>query len=212
MAEALTEMFGSFTSTHKVGKGAEKLMGVAPSASAVSRLNQTLTEQYEAWRERPLLGHYRILYLDGIHFAVRHGTQTDATMILTALGVDLEGNREVLAFRACAEESKDGWSCLLQDLRTRGVSEVDLIITDGHDGLLAAVGALFPATLRKPCLLHKQRNVMNAIPKREQQEVATELAGIFKQEKKEEAWLNLTANTRQIPPALPRSETKSDRR
>jgi len=193
VAEALTEMFVSGTSTHKVGKVAEKLMGVAPSASAVSRLNQTLTEQYEAWRERPLLGHYRILYLDGIHFAVRHGTQTDATMILTALGVDLEGNREVLAFRACAEESKDGWSCLLQDLRTRGVSEVDLIITDGHDGLLAAVGALFPATLRQRCLVHKQRNVMNAIPKREQQEVATELAGIFKQEKKEEAWLNLTA-------------------
>ena len=74
----------------------------APSASTVSRLNHTLTEQYETWRERPLLPHYRIIYLDGIHFTVRHGTQTDATMILTALGVDLEGSREVLAFRACA--------------------------------------------------------------------------------------------------------------
>ncbi len=98
----LTEMFVSGTSTHKVGKVAEKLMGVAPSASAVSRLNQTLTEQFETWRERPLLAHYRILYLDGIHFTVRHGTQTDPTIILTALGVDLEGNKDVLALRACA--------------------------------------------------------------------------------------------------------------
>ncbi len=193
VAEALTDMFVSGTSTQKVGKVAEKLLGVAPSASAVSRLNQALTEQYEAWRERRLLPHYRIIYLDGIHFTVRHGTQTDATMILTALGVDLEGSREVLAFRACAEEDKDGWSCLLQDLRTRGVSEIDLIVTDGHDGLLAAVCALFPATLRQRCLVHKQRNVMNAIPKREQQEVAAELAGIFKQENKEEALLNLAA-------------------
>jgi putative transposase len=193
VAEALTDMFVSGTSTQKVGKVAEKLLGVAPSASAVSRLNQALTEQYEAWRERRLLPHYRIIYLDGIHFTVRHGTQTDATMILTALGVDLEGSREVLAFRACAEEDKDGWSCLLQDLRTRGVSEIDLIVTDGHDGLLAAVCALFPATLRQRCLVHKQRNVMNAIPKREQQEVAAELAGIFKQEKKEDALLNLAA-------------------
>ena len=152
-----------------------------------------MTEQYEAWRERRLLPHYRILYLDGIHFTVRHGTQTDATMILTALGVDLEGNREVLAFRACAEEDKDGWSCLVQDLRTRGVSEIDLIVTDGHDGLLAAISALFPATLRQRCLVHKQRNVMNAIPKREQQEVITELTGIWKQEKKEDALLNLAA-------------------
>src|SRR2546429_6346092 len=199
-------------STQKVGEVAQTLTGVAPSASAVSRLNRTLTEQYEAWRERQLLPHYRILYLDGIHFTVRHGTQTDATMILTALGVDLEGSREVLAFRACAEEDKDGWSCLLQDLRTRGVSEIDLIVTDGHDGLLAAVSSLFPATLRQRCLVHKQRNVMNAIPKREQQEVAAELTGIFKQEKKEDAVLNLAAITSQIPPALSRSHSQLTRR
>jgi len=193
VAEALTQMFVSGVSTHKVGEVAQTLTGVTPSASAVSRLNRTLTEQYEAWRERRLLPHYRILYLDGIHFTVRHGTQTDATMILTALGVDLEGSREVLAFRACAEEDKDGWSCLLQDLRTRGVTEVDLIVTDGHDGLLAAVAALFPTTLRQRCLVHKQRNIMNAIPKREQQEVTTELTGIWKQEKHEDALLNLAA-------------------
>src|SRR5437763_6144966 len=193
VAEALTDMFVSGTSTHKVGKVAEKLLGTAPRASAVSRLNQSLTEQYEAWRVRSLLTHYRILYLDGIHFTVRHGTQTDSTIILAALGVDLEGNKEVLALRACAEEDKDGWSCLLQDLRHRGVKELDLIVTDGHDGLLAAVSSLFPATLRQRCLIHKQRNVMNAIPHRERKEVETELAGIWKQEKKEDALLNLVA-------------------
>jgi len=193
VAQALTEMFVSGTSTHKVGKVAERLMGVAPSASAVSRLNQTLTEQFEAWRERRLLTHYRVLYLDGIHFTVRHGTQTDSTIILTALGVDLEGNKEVLALRACAEEDKDGWSCLLQDLRNRGATEVDLIVTDGHEGLLAALSSLFPATPRQRCVVHKQRNVLNAIPHRERKEVSTELAGIFKQEKKEDALLNLAA-------------------
>jgi putative transposase len=78
VAEVLTQMFVSGVSTHKVGEVTQTLLGVAPSASAVSRLNQTLTEQYEAWRVRPLLAHYRILYLDGIHFTVLHGTQTDA--------------------------------------------------------------------------------------------------------------------------------------
>jgi putative transposase len=97
-------------------------------------------------------------------------------MILTALGVDLEGSREVLAFR------------------TRGVTEVDLIVTDGHDGLRASVSSLFPATLHQRCLVHKQRNVMNAIPKREHQEVTTELTGIWKQEKKGDALLNLAAD------------------
>jgi transposase-like protein len=193
VAEALTDMFVSGTSTHKVGKVAEKLTGVAPSASAVSRLNQTLTEQFEAWRVRPLLAHYRILYLDGIYFTVRHGEKTDSTVILTALGVDLEGNKEILALRACAEESKDGWSCLLQDLRNRGVTKIDLILTDGHDGLLTAVASMFPTTSRQRCLVHKQRNVMNAIPHRERKEVEAELQGIWKQEKKEDALLNLAA-------------------
>jgi putative transposase len=157
VAEALTQMFVRGVSTHQVGEVAHTLMGVAPSASAVSRLNHTLTEQFEAWRERPLLTHYRILYLDGIHFTVRHGGQTDSTIMLTALGVDLEGNKDVLALRACTEEDKDGWSCLLQDVRRRGATQMDLIVTDGHDGLLSAVSALFPATLRQRCVVHKQR-------------------------------------------------------
>jgi putative transposase len=120
-------------------------------------------------------------------------TRVDSTIILVALGVDLFGSKEVLALRVCAEESKDGWACLLHDLRTRGATQFDLMVTDGHDGLLAAMDELFPATLRQRCLVHKQRNVMNAIPKREHQQVATELAGIFKQEKKEDALLNLAA-------------------
>jgi putative transposase len=110
IAQGLTEMFVSGTSTHKVGEVAQTLLGVAPSASTISRLNQSLTQQFETWRQRPLQEHWRILYLDGIHFSIRHGEQADSTIILTALGVDLEGHKEVLALRACAEEDKDGWA------------------------------------------------------------------------------------------------------
>jgi putative transposase len=160
IAEGLTQMFVSGTSTHKVGEVAQTLLGVAPSASTISRLNQSLTHQFEAWCERRLQGHWRILYLDGVHFSIRHGDKADSTLILTALGVDLKGNKEVLALRACAEEDKEGWACLLQDLRTRGATHIDLIVTDGHDGLLSAVSQLFSATPRQRCLVHKQRNVV----------------------------------------------------
>ena len=71
---------------------------------------------------------------------------------------------------------------------------MDLMVTDGHDGLLAAVSELFSATPRQRCLVHKQRNVMSAIPRREREEVRAELRGIWKQEKKEEdALANLQA-------------------
>ncbi len=78
-------MFVAGTSTHKVGEVAETLMGVTPSASAISRLNRDLEQQFTAWRERLLQERWRILYLDGIQFSVRHGDKADSTMILTAL-------------------------------------------------------------------------------------------------------------------------------
>jgi putative transposase len=193
IAEGPTQMFVAGVSTHKVGEVAQTLMGVAPSASTISRLNQTLSQQFDAWRERPLQQHWRVLYLDGVHFSIRHGDKADSTLILTALGVDQEGRKEVLALRACAEEDKDGWACLLQDLRTRGATQIDLIVTDGHDGLLAAVKELFSATPRQRCLVHKQRNVLNAIPRRERADVAAELAGIWDQPTKEEALTQLMA-------------------
>jgi putative transposase len=193
VAQGLTEMFVAGTSTHKVGEVAETLMGVAPSASAISRLTGDLEQQFTAWRERALQTHWRILYLDGIHFSVRHGDQADSTVILTALGVDMAGNKEVLALRACAEEDKDGWLSLLEDIRRRGATQIDLIVTDGHDGLLAAVRHLFTATPRQRCLLHKQRNVLNAVPRRVSRDVATELAGIWAQPNKQGALTQLAA-------------------
>ena len=129
IAEGLTQMFVAGVSSQKVGKVAQTLMGVAPSASTISRLDQSLTQQFEAWRQRRLQEHWRVLYLDGVHFSIRHGDQADSTIILTALAVDLEGHKEVLALWACAEEDKEGWLSLLQDLRTRGATQFDLIVT-----------------------------------------------------------------------------------
>jgi transposase-like protein len=105
----------------------------------------------------------------------------------------LEGHKEVLALRACAEEDKDGWACLLQDLRRRGASHIDLIVSDGHEGLLAAVTALFSATPRQRCLVHKQRNVLNAIPRGARGDVQAELVGIWEQPNKQEALTQLAA-------------------
>src|SRR5579863_4179494 len=80
-----------------------------------------------------------------------------------------------------------------QDLRARGATHIDLIVTDGHDGLLAAVSEVFAATPRQRCLVHKQRNVLNAIPRREREEVQSHLTGIWKQVTKQEAMTQLEA-------------------
>jgi hypothetical protein len=130
VAEGLTQMFVAGTSTHKVGEVAQTLMGVAPSASTISRLNQTLTQQFDAWRERSLQEHWRNLYLDGVHFSIRHGDQADSTLILTALGVDLTGNKEVLA-RPCLCRGKQGGMAQLATRSTSTRSHPDRSDRDG---------------------------------------------------------------------------------
>jgi putative transposase len=82
---------------------------------------------------------------------------------------------------------------------------MDLIVTDGHDGLLAAVSELFSSTPHQRCLLHKQRNVLNAIPRRERGEVVAELVGIWQQPSKQEVVVQLEASTRHIWQTLSRS-------
>ena len=130
IAEGLMQMFVAGVSTHKIGEVAETLMGVAPSASTISRLNQSLSHQFDTWRQRSLQEHWRVLYLDGVHFSIRHGDKADATIILTALGVDLEGNKEVLA-RPRLRRRKQGWMGLPPARSAQARSNPDRSDRDG---------------------------------------------------------------------------------
>jgi putative transposase len=191
--EGLRDMFVAGVSTTKVGEVAEQLIGVAPSKSAVSRLNADLEAQFKEWRLRPLKDHWRIFYPDGIYYDVRHGEQADRMVVLAVLGVDQNGDKDVLGLRLSAEESKEGWAALFNDLRKRGVSQVDLAVTDGNDGLIAALHEVFPATPHQRCVVHKQRNVVSALPRRVRGQLGAELDAIWQQPDKENARLVLEA-------------------
>src|SRR5262249_55830491 len=108
-----------------------------------------------------------------------------------------------LQLRGSAEESKEGWRLLLEDLRARGVKEVGLFVTDGCDGLLAALAEVFPATPRQRCLLHIQRSVTSAIPKGERGKIWAELSGIWQQPTKAQAQAQLAAFQARYQKAYP---------
>lgn len=189
----IRERFIAGVSTDKVAPVAEILTGLAPSKSAVSRINGELTQQMEEWRNRELKTHWLALYLEGVYLKVKYGDKGATTVVLTALGVDTEGNKQVLVLHSSAEESKEGWQQLLADLRKRGATQVDLVITDGNEGLIEALGETYSTTPRQRCLVHVQRSLSSHIPKGERQAVLEEFNAVWKQENKENALTQLTA-------------------
>jgi putative transposase len=131
---ALAEMYVQGVSTRKVAAITEQLCGLEVSSTQVSQAAALLDEQLQAWRERPL-GRCPYLYLDAHYEKVRQTGQVCDAAVLKAIGVNAEGRREVLGVSVSLSEHEVHWRTFLGDLVARGVTGVQLIISDAHAGL-----------------------------------------------------------------------------
>lgn len=193
VTEAIAQMFFKGVSGTKVAEITEPLMGLKPSPSTVSRIAHDFDRECEEWRSRKLMPHYRVLYLDGVYFPILHENRRDQTALLVALGVDQSGAKEILAVQVGGSESQESWQGIVDDLKKRGVKQVDLVVTDGDQGLIGVVSKSFPESVRQRCLLHKMRNTLAHIPKRKKKEIGAALSGIFSQEQEAGAREHLEA-------------------
>lgn len=185
--EAISGMFIKGVSTRGVGEVMETLTGSAPSASTVSRVFHTLEGEYAAWKSRPLSPRYEYLFADGTYFTVIYEGEGCKMPILVVIGIKPSGEREVLGFSVGDRENQRAWEGVLEDLKRRGVQEVGLLITDGHQAMLNALAAKFPGVARQRCIKHKMENVLGYLPKKHREVVGEELKAIFYQEKREDA-------------------------
>jgi transposase-like protein len=189
--QAVGEMFVKGASTAQVGEIVETLTGVKPSPSAVSRVHQTLQDEFDAWKQRPLLGHYLYIFADGTYFTVIYDDAGHKMPVLAVVGITPTGTRDVLAFVTGDRENEPAWTDLLTTLQNRGLQSVGLWITDGNQAMLNALAAKFPTTPRQRCVKHKLENVLGYIPRAQQDAVEPELKAIFYQtsrEKADQAW------------------------
>jgi transposase-like protein len=180
--EGIGEMFVSGISTTGVGRVMENLTGARPSPSAVSRVFHKLEDEYEAWKTRTLARHYVYCFADGTYFSVIYDHEGCKMPILAVIGIRSDGEREVLAFSVGDRENQPAWEQLLDELKARGVEQVDLWITDGNRAMLNAVEAKFPIAKRQRCIKHKMENVLGYIPQKQRDAVEPELKAIFYQE------------------------------
>jgi putative transposase len=139
MAEVDTlmrEMFVGGVSQQAVGTVVEHLSGTTPSPSTVSRVFHTLEAEFTTWQQRTLPARYAHVFADGTYFSVIYDGEGVKMPILALIGISMEGVREVIAFTTGERENQGAWENLLADIKGRGVQEIGLWITDGHQAML----------------------------------------------------------------------------
>lgn len=177
---AIAEMYLQGVSTRRVTKVMEQLCGLEVSSTQVSRLTAQLDETFDQWRKRPLplIAH---LAVDATYIKVRIDGSVRDCAVLTAIGVRREdGKRMILGASAELSEAEPHWRSFLTSLKERGIGIPDSITSDAHEGLKAALRAVFNASPWQRCQYHLQQNAQAYVPKVEMREaVASDIRTIF---------------------------------
>jgi len=178
--KVLPSLYVEGLSTRDFERALEPLWGEAGlSRTTVSRANEELKKGFDLWRHRDISGEGVVyLFLDGHYEAVRFGT-SEKEAILVAHGVREDGSRVLLGVWLGCHESTESWKLALDDLVSRGLREPLLVINDGNPGLIQAVKRTWPNAARQRCIVHRIRNVLQRVPKKDHARIRKELNGIF---------------------------------
>jgi putative transposase len=169
-------------STRRVEKLAEQLGVKSLSRSQVSEMAGHLDTQVAAFRSRPLdAGPYTFMWVDALTIKVREDGRVVNVHALLATGVNADGHREILGLDVASAEDGAGWLAFLRGLVARGLSGVQLVISDAHPGLVSAIGSALPGAGWQRCRTHYLRNLLTRVPKSAQPHVATQVRTIFDQ-------------------------------
>jgi transposase-like protein len=185
--EALIEMYLAGVSVRRVEDITEALWGTRVSPGTVSNLNKKIYAKIEEWRNRPITGTYPYLYLDGIVMKRTWAGEVRNVSLLVASAVNSEGYREILGICEGAKEDKSGWSAFLRHLVDRGLSGVQLVISDACRGLVESIADYLPDAHWQRCMVHFYRNVFSHVPTTKVREVSHMLKAIHAQESRQAA-------------------------
>ena len=170
-----------------------KAMGIEGiSKSEVSRLAAELDERVAEFRGRPLeTGPYRYCWIDALTQRVREGGRVVNVSAVIATAVNAEGKREIVGFDVVTTEDTDAWTAFLRSLVKRGLSGVELVISDAHGGIKAAIAAVFAGASWQRCRTHFMANLASRVAKSSWPMIATLVRSIFEQADKEATWAQL---------------------
>lgn len=201
---ALAEMYVQGVSTRKVAAITEKLCGCQVTSTQVSRAAAELDGILGQWRSRPL-GEMPYLILDAHYQKVRQGGVVSDAAVLVAIGIDRQGKRQILGTSVALSEAEAHWRSFLTSLVDRGLSGVQMIVSDDHSGMRAARKAVFGSVCWQRCQFHLQQNAQAYVPKQEMKEkVAADIRAIFNAPSLDAAEILLKATVKKYEPMAPK--------
>lgn len=180
-------------STRKVGEVLLRSIGVAVSATTVSRVARVLDAEVSSFHRRPLTNRYRALLFDGVVLRRRTGAGAQSRPVLVALGILPNGRKEVIDFLLAGSESQEAWEGFLNDLYRRGLTGegLEVITIDGSGGLAAALQTVYPRIPVQRCWAHKVRNILEGIRVKDRPEAKRGLQRIYQAASRHQALRNV---------------------
>lgn len=178
--DKILSMYSRGMSTREIQGHLQQMYGVEVSAGLVSEVTDAVLEDVKAWQSRPLEALYAIVYLDALFVKMRHEGRVENRAVYVAIGVDLEGRKEVLGLWTSANEGAKFWLSVLTELKNRGVKDIFIACVDGLKGFPQAIEAVYPQTAVQLCIVHLMRTSLNYVTWRDRKRVAAALKPIYR--------------------------------
>ena len=171
----------------------DELYGVSLSESTISRITDRVLPAVKEWQERPLEEVYAVVYLDAVHFHVRSEGRIVKKAVYIALGLDIDGKKDVLGMYVGENESAKFWLSVLNGLRNRGVKDILIACVDGLSGFTQAIEAVFPETEIQRCIIHQIRYTTKFVSYKDIKALMADLKRVYTASTEDIARLELEA-------------------
>jgi transposase-like protein len=191
MDDQILTLYAKGLSTREIVEAFKEMYDADVSATLISKVTDRVIEQVTAWQSRPLDTVYPIVYLDCIVLKIREGMRVINKAVYLALGVNLEGHKELLGLWLSENEGAKFWLSVLTELKNRGVKDILIACVDGLKGFPDAIAVEYPQTRVQLCIVHMVRNSLKYVSWKDYKAVTSELKQVYQASTEDQALVEL---------------------
>lgn len=187
----IISMYAKGMTTRDIQSHIEEIYGLQVSPTLVSNITEKIVSIATEWQTRPLEAIYPIVFFDAIHYKVRDAGKVVSKAAYTCLGIDVDGNKDLLGLWIGESEGANFWLGVITELRNRGVEDILIACVDGLKGFPEAINTIYPQTEIQLCIIHVLRNTLRYVASKDQKEFASDIKAVYTAATEEAALIEL---------------------